>query len=61
MIDSMSMYDAYIARMLCFSYLFLQDQVIIPLKQAKLGEADQDDAGDQDVLLVVHPNYIVES
>ncbi|XP_041779036.1 DNA replication licensing factor Mcm6 [Anopheles merus] len=41
--------------------LIYHDQVIIPLKQAKLGEADQDDAGDQDVLLVVHPNYIVES
>ncbi|XP_035775622.1 DNA replication licensing factor Mcm6 [Anopheles albimanus] len=39
--------------------LIYHDQVIIPLKMAKLGEKATTD--DEDPLLVVHPNYIVES
>ncbi|XP_052870205.1 DNA replication licensing factor Mcm6 [Anopheles cruzii] len=39
--------------------LIYHDQVIIPLKMAKLGEKAATE--DEDPLLVVHPNYIVES
>lgn len=39
----------------------LKDQIIIPLMSTGLKDETKDDKEEEDPLLVVHPNYVIES